>query len=81
MELGAVRVSLPTDLRAAHAARVVVLVTVRQDQEERLPHWVRLLAARTEEGRRFKLAETVWHAVILADDTRVRTRGPKARGR
>ena len=52
MELAAVRISLSTDLCAAHAARVVVLVTVRQDQEEGLPHWVCFLAARTEEARR-----------------------------
>ena len=34
MELAAVRVSLSTDVCAAHAARVVVLVTIRQNQEE-----------------------------------------------
>ena len=69
MKLTAVRVGLPADLRAAHAACVVVLVAVRQEQEELLPHRVCLLAARAEETRRLKLAEAVYHVVILDHDS------------
>jgi len=65
VKLAAVGVGLSTDLCPAHAASVVVLVPVRQDQEEVLPHRVCLLAARTEETGRLKLAEGVYHVGIL----------------
>ena len=65
MELGAVGVGLTADLGPARAARVVVLVAVRQDQEELLPNRVSLLAAGAEQTRRLKLAETVYHVRIL----------------
>ena len=65
MKLAAVGVGLSTDLCPAHAASVVVLVPVRQDQEEVLPHRVCLLAVRTEETGRLKLAEAVYHVGIL----------------
>jgi hypothetical protein len=68
VKLTAVRVGLPADLRAAHAACVVVLVAVRQEQEELLPHRVCLLAAGAEQTRRLKLAEAIYHAAILDHD-------------
>ena len=68
MEFAAVRVGLSANLCAAHAAGVVILGATRQDQEESLAHWVRLFAATAEDTCRFKLAEAVCHAVILADD-------------
>ncbi len=66
VELAAVGVGLPADLCAAHAASVVVLVAIRQEQEECLPHRVCLLASGTEETRRLELSEAVYHVVILA---------------
>lgn len=66
MKFAAVRVGLAADVRPAHATSVVVFVTVRQDQEEVLPHRVCLLASRAEEVRRLELAETVYHVVIPA---------------
>ncbi len=65
MKLATVGVGLAAYLGPAHAARVVVLVAVRQDQEELLPHRVCLLAAGAEQTRRLKLAEAVYHVSIL----------------
>ena len=65
MKLATVGVGLAADLGPAHAASVVVLVAVRQDQEEVLPHRIGLLAARAEQARRLKLAEAVYHVSIL----------------
>jgi len=68
VELAAVGVGLAAHLCPAHAASVVVLVAVRQEQEELLPNRVGLLAAGTEKARRLKLAEAVYHAAILDHD-------------
>ena len=68
MELAAVGIGLTSHLCPAHAASVVVLVAVWQDEEELLPHRVRLLAARAKQARRLKLAEAVYHVVILEHD-------------
>lgn len=65
MKLATIGVGLGADLGPAHAASVVVLVAVRQDQEEVLSHGVGLLAARAEQARRLKLAEAVYHVSIL----------------
>jgi hypothetical protein len=65
VKLAAVGVRLATHLCPAHVASVVVLVAVWEEQEERLPHRVRLLAAGAEETRRLKLPETVYHVGIL----------------
>jgi hypothetical protein len=73
VKLAAVGVGLPADLYPAHAAGVVVLVAVRQDQEELLPNRVRLLAAGAEQTRGLKLAEAVYHVVILDPEGRPRS--------
>ena len=81
MKLTAVRVGLAADLGPAHAARVVVLVAVRQDQEEVLSHGVGLLAARAEQARRLKLAEAVYHVGILDHNSVARPRSSTRRVR
>ncbi len=65
MKIAGVGVSLPAYLRPADTARVIVLVTARQDEQELLPHERRLLAAGAEEARRLQLAKAVYHALIL----------------
>jgi hypothetical protein len=64
-ETRTIGVGLATHLCPAHAASVVVLVTVRQDQEELFPNRVCLLAAGAEQTRRLKLAEPVYNVRIL----------------
>lgn len=65
MELAAVRVRLPANLCAAYAARVVILVAIRQHQEQCFSHRVCPPAARAEETGRFEFAKTICHAAIV----------------
>ena len=76
MKLATVGVGLAADLGSAHAASVVVLVAVRQNQEELLPHRICLLAAGAEETRRLELAKAVYHDGI---QTRKARRALRAR--
>jgi hypothetical protein len=69
VKLAAIGVGLAADLGPADAASIVVLGSVRKDQEELLPNRICLLAARTEETRRLELEEAVYHVVILYSDS------------
>ena len=65
MKVSAIRIGLSSDLCAAYAARIVVLVAVWQYQEQGLAHRVCRFAAGAEKAGRFKLAKAIRHAVIL----------------
>jgi hypothetical protein len=80
VKLAAVGVGLLTDLSTAHAACVVVLVAVRQDQEELLPNRVCLLAAGAEQARRLKFSEAVYHVLILDPEDDAALVEPDPRG-
>ena len=79
MKLATVGIGLAADVGAAHATRVVVLVAIRQDQEQVLPHRVCLLAAGAEETRRLKLAEAIYHVGILDHNSVARPRSSTRR--
>jgi hypothetical protein len=68
VEVAAVRVCLTSNLCAARAARIIVLVAVRQYQEQGLAHRLCGFAAGAEKAGRLKLAKAVRHAVILDHD-------------
>jgi hypothetical protein len=61
VEIGGVVVGLAPNRRPAHATRVVVPATGREDQQELLPSGRRPLAARAEQAARLEFLETFRH--------------------
>jgi hypothetical protein len=65
VKVAAVGIGLPAYLGATDAARVIVLVAGRQDEQQLLPDCRRLLAAGTEEARGLQLTKAIYHAAIV----------------
>ncbi len=69
MKVAAIGVGLSAYLRPADAARVIVLLAARQDEQELLPDGRRPFAAGAEEARRLQLAKAVYHGLILDQES------------
>jgi hypothetical protein len=67
IEVSRIAVHLAADRGPARAARVVVLVTGGQDEEELLANRRGRLAAGAEEARRLELSEAVRHELSVAE--------------
>ena len=69
MKVAAIGVGLSAYLRPADAARVIVLLAARQDEQEFLRDGRRSFAADAEEARRLQLAKAVYHGLILDQES------------